>query len=1227
MSLRIGSQPAMKNTMKRRDTPLRMKLLDLTLIGLLGGAAPWAIAQDAGLQCDGQGCSKDGQTVVKIVSKGEQPAPEDDAGALQAQRRVEISQEVAGRSVSNRVMIDLPGGGMIWATEDPQLASPQLSVSAPGYAAFEQGRITKPISFNLYSNYAAFVQRYELLVFRGTDVDLVTPLAKLDVPVAANVPFTWDGAMSATDLREGEDLLYIVRAYGKDGNVDETTARRIQLLSDAEAELQQSSLRSAAVGDFAGLSNAEIQSRQLLAQSYGQDQLRQQNIRVYGSRVRVRGERMPESTSVSIGGQSVPIDNERKFVAEYLLPVGQHTLDVEIRDANNGTLNRPLTIDVTGKHFFMVALADVTVSDNSVSGAVVPVGIDDRYDEFLSEGRLAFYLKGKVQGKYLITAQADTREREVSELFSGFLEQDARDVFRRLDPDQYYPVYGDDSNAYRDVDTQGKFYVRIDWDKNQALWGNYQTGFSGTEYGQYVRSLYGAALSWRSHGTTSLGEPKAELRAFGSEAQTAPGHSEFLGTGGSLYYLRHTDLLPGSDVLVLETRDAASGRTEARSTLQRGVDYEIDELQGRILLTRPLSQIARDNLPSIIRDAPLDGFENRLIADYEYVPSGFSADNVTAGLRGKAWLGEHVAIGATYVDESRSSDDYSLQGADLTLQAGRGTYLKFEQARSESTGVPVFSSDNGGLSFSQLNPVGGNREGDARSIEARANFKELGWSERDWSMGAWHRDVDADFSVSRFDIGVPLTEYGAELAGQLSDSLRLYGRYSKSERGLDGFEQGNLQLQWAVNATDSFTTEIRRVTETIGGVDATGDLLAARYSKRFGGNFDLYGVAQLTLDDDGGAYADNDAFTLGARYLARNQSSVGAELTTGDRGDSATVDAEYRLTQDHAIYAGFTYSTDTTAGDGYFNTRQADGLTIGQRWRLSNQVNLYNESQFLKERNEQGIAHTFGMDFYPARGWTLGFTLQQAELENASGITDREAVSLSAGRVSPDTQWNSKLEFRRDSGAEQRTQWVSTNRFLHKFNPDWRVAWRFNYADTDDRLDPSADAKLIESNLGFAYRPVANDRLNLLGKVTYLHDLSSLGQDTLSDYDQRSLVFSLEGIYRLNDRWEVAGKAARREGEARLGRGTGVWFENSADYLAGQVRYDLIKRWDALVEYRWLQVDGGDSARKGWLVGVDRQFGDNFRVGVGYNFTEFSDNLTILDYDQEGWFLNLTGVY
>lgn len=1220
----------------RQVVKTRMKLLDYTLIGLLGTlpTVAWSQAPQAAeapavaLDCDTQGC-KDGDTaVLRVRSRGETDSQTGDDAQLQSDRRVDVVREDSARTeVRGRFTVDLPGGGVLWATEDPQLAAPELNVQASDLVEFADGRIVAPVRFMSYSNYPGFAEKYELLVYRGTDSDLVSPLATLPVPVAAMSDVEWDGALPAeARLREGDELQYVLRATGADGSVDETSPRRLQLVRPEDAERRRNQIVAEADSRFTGMDATQIENSKLTEETFGQGNLRQQNIAIYGSRVRIVGQDIPEGQTLRIDGRAFPVDLDRRFAAEFLLPVGQHQMDVEVGKGDD-VVRRTLDIDVSGHYLFAVALADVTVSDNSVSGAILPVGVDDKYDDMLTEGRLAFYLKGKIQGRYLITAQADTREQEIGQLFDGFLEPDVRDVFRRLDPDQFYPVYGDDSTSWSDTDSQGRMYVRVDWDKSQALWGNFSTGIARSDQVQYQRSLYGAAIDWRSRASTSLGDSRHEIRAFGSEMQSAPGHSEFLGTGGSLYYLRHTDVLPGSDNVVLELRDPTTGLTENRVVLLRDVDYEIDELQGRLLLTRPLQQIVRDNLPTITRDRPLDGFENILLVDYEYIPNGFSADQIAAGVAGRTWLGDHVAIGGSYIDEERSGDDYQLASVDLTLQAGRGTYIKLEQARSESTSAPVFYSDNGGLSFSRLDPLVGARDGEARSIDARVNLMEQGWTEREWTAGAWWRDVDGGFSVARLDDGQPVEEHGAEFAGQLNDDIRLSGRYSKASRGADGLEQAQLMAEWRLAEDNALTGELRGVTETMGGVEASGMLAAVKYTHRISSSVDLYGVAQVTVDDDGGQYADNDAYTLGGRYLFGNNSTVGAEVSTGDRGDSASLNAEYRLTDMHSLYGAYTYSTDTTAGDPLFGTGSPAGLTLGQRWRITDRVSLYNESQYLTEGNETGIAHTYGMDFFPGLGWTLGFTLQKGELESTLGLVDRRAASVSAGRTSDWLLWNSKLEYREDTGVEQRTQWVSTNRANWKVNEDWRLAARFNYGDTEDRIDALADARFVEGSLGFAYRPAANDRLNVLGKYTYLYDLSSLGQDTYADYDQRSHILSLEGIYRLTPAWEMAGKLAHRAGEARAARGLAPWFDTTADFAAVQGRFQLRAKWDALAEYRWLRVDENDSMQNGWLVGVDRHLGENFRLGVGYNFTSFSDNLTVLDYDQEGWFLNVTGTY
>lgn len=1229
--------------MKKKQLHRAVTLALAALASLPALAQQQATPQTTTVDCGADGCQQDGEVLLKVRTRGEeQPKTQDaptNSPALQPDRRVTVQagEDGPGRATAvGKWSIQLPDGGVIWATEDPDLGRPEMTMSATSMLAFDGGRITKPVRFYGYSNYGAFIKRAEVLVFDARDADLVTPIATIPLQLGTVMEAEWDGQLTgATNLRPGDELVYIVRAWSDEKTYDETFPQRMQLLRPEEVEAANLRLQNTLDPNRFGSLSAEAAERlRLIEGSFGQNSLRRQNIPVYGSRVRVQGRNIPERTSLTINGQTIPVDLERKFVAEYLLPIGKHTLDVKVGGAGlagDAAIEHQLDVDVSGRYFFGVALADVTFSKNSVSGSVAGQDPDGRFDkDSLTEGRLAFYLKGKAKGKYLITAQADTQEQEISRMFKGFWEAYPQDVFRRLDPDRYYPVYGDDSTLYRDVDTMGKVYLRVDWDQNQALWGNYYTGLTGTEYAQYARSLYGAAFTWRSARTTEYAEPGTFVRAFGSQTQSAPGHSEFIGTGGSLYYLKHTDVLPGSDRVTLEVRDGLTGRVEQRVELLRGVDYEIDEYQGRIILTRPLATVTRENVRTLTRDTPLDGYSQVLLVDYEYVPTGFHSDEVAAGVRGKHWFGDHVGVGVTYVEDNSGGENYRLAGADVTLQAGRGTYLKLEQARSRATSAPVFFSDNGGLSFTRMNPLQPGGEGTASAVEARVNAKELGWTQREWSAGAWWRQVDAGFSVARLDTGYDIEERGVEVLGDVTDALRIYARASRADRGPESLAQAQLTADWRINDKVTLSAELRRVEEDRVGFNTAGTLLAMRYLQRIGSALDVYGIAQVTLDDDGGTYADNNAFTAGARYNFANLSTVGGEVTVGDRGNAAQINGEWRLSPEHSFYGSYTYSTDTTRYDPMFNPRVTPGWTLGQRWRLSNQVTLFNESQFLKAPYESGLAHTFGMDFYPALGWNAGFTLQTATLDRDVGEVERKAISVHGGRTSDAMQWQSKLEYRKDTGLEQREQWVTTNWLSWKASESWRWAARFNYSDTQDELNAIAGAKFVEGNVGFAWRPWNSTRYALFGKYTYLYDVSSLPQigDNVAYYDQRSRVLSVEGVYHPSHNWEYAAKLARREGEVRMGRLAGEWLDSGATFAAIQARYGIGNTdWNVLGEYRWLEVDNGGGTRSGALFGVDRDITNNFRIGVGYNFTDFSDNLTDFDYRHKGWFLNVVGRY
>ena len=62
-----------------------------------------------------------------------------------------------------------------------------------------------------------------------------------------------------------------------------------------------------------------------------------------------------------------------------------------------------------------------------------------------------------------------------------------------------------------------------------------------------------------------------------------------------------------------------------------------------------------------------------------------------------------------------------------------------------------------------------------------------------------------------------------------------------------------------------------------------------------------------------------------------------------------------------------------------------------------------------------------------------------------------------------------------------------------------------------------------------------------------------------------------------------------------------------------------------MVEARMLSLPDVSQQRRGALATIYRRLGQNLKVGVGYNFTDFSDDLTDLSYDHKGVFVNIVG--
>ncbi|MCP5178450.1 MAG: DUF11 domain-containing protein [Pseudomonadales bacterium] len=971
-----------------------------------------------------------------------------------------------------------------------------------------------------------------------------------------------------------------------------------------------------------------------LALALARNDLASHTIPVYGSRLRVQGSELGAGYRIDVLGNMTVVDDSGRFASETLLPVGHHVIPLIVESPDGDAMHHDLAMDITGNYRFLVALADLTLSDNSITGAVQPLSTDDHYDDgMLLEGRLAFYLKGKVQGKYLVTAQLDTREEALKDIFDDIHRKDARSLFRRLDPDRYYPVYGDDSTTIADVNTYGRMYARVEWDHNEVVWGNYETGLTGNELLQYSRGLYGARGHYESPGTTGYGDRRTSATGFVSENQTALGHSEFLGTGGSLYYLRHTDLLPGSDKARVEIRDPRSNRVIDNRTLQQGMDYEIDELQGRVVLSRPLMQMAQASAPSLVSEGSLAGNEVVLVVDYEYVPDSFDANQLVVGGSARQWLGDHVAVGGTLVKEGRSGDDYALGGVDVTLKGGENTWAKVEYGRSEATQTNRYLSTDGGMTFSSINTGTASRDGDAMSVDIHVNAGDFG-GPVNWITNAWAKDVDDHYSVARRDDGANVKEAGVETQMPLGDKWKVGARATHYEvAGRANEDRVAATVERKVGDRGRLTAETQHAeseTPTLGNAKAT--LGAVQYEHRITEGLVVYGGGQLTLDASSN-YDNNDQAVVGARVSVTEATQAEVELRDGHRGSGALAGVEHRLNTAHTLYGTVTHSTDTTEDPFLVATGPSlmesigTNFTAGHRWTPNDRMQLFTEGQFNRGPMGSGLGHAFGLDYALPHGWNAGFTLQDNELQTAAGMVDRSAYSLGVGYSGERLRYASRLEYRDDNGPGlSAIQWLTTNRADYRFSDNYRAAARFNFGRTENDITGANDGRLVEASVGIAYRPVGNNRLNWLTKYTYVYDLQSVGQEN-ADTDRRLQVLSWEGIYKLTPQFDLGVKLAEREGEVRIDRDAGGWFGSRATFAAGSVRWHVLRNWDALVEYRWLNVDESDSNRAGWLVSVDRQIGDYFSVGIGYSFVDFSDDLTQVDYDFKGWFLNAVGKY
>ncbi len=877
-----------------------------------------------------------------------------------------------------------------------------------------------------------------------------------------------------------------------------------------------------------------------------------------------------------------------------------------------------------------------------------------------TETNIDAFARGKVNCTCAVTGRLSLDDDDgFDNLFRLRNSGSPNEIFRNLDQDRYYPTYGDGSTTLETTPTLSPVYARIDCNQYNAVLGNFNTGFTGTEFAQYNRSLFGGKGVFNSRSTTRFGDSRYQLASFASNPETAFGHETHRATGGSVYYLRETNIVFGSAKARIEVRDRDSDRVIENVALRPGRDYEIDELQGRIILTRPLNQVVDQANPSLIKDEPLDGNRVFILIDYEFLPTGFEADNLTAGFRTRAWATDNVGAGLTAVTEQRDLENYQLLGADVILKGGNSTYVKAEFVETESNQTYNSTiSDDGGLTFTPPTASIGT-SGMAMGLESRLDLRDF--SEVDGQISGWWRKLDAGYSPSRLGADRDVTSFGAEAMWNSTDHFQLAARASSLDKdGLGRQDRYSAQVDYdpgIYNVAAEIQYQSNELDDLLLGkssaVTATTEdayLAAVKVGRDFGSRQNIYTLLQTSFAESN-TYAKNDRAAVGIRSRISDKLSLRSEVGTGSRGfgmvgqadiyftrfsitsaasvgalPGARVGGAWRVSNERLVYGNYTMSTDR-------NDDQRGAVTLGQRMELSNQVNLFSEGQFVRGTQHVSLAHAYGIDYAPIQEVNVGASLQLSDLDNAaSGQNDRDAVSVWASLESARVSAQSRVEFRRDGGLVTRRQFVLAERGEFRINPSSTLLGKLNHAVTTDDLDRINPGRFTEGALGFSYRPVRHNNMNLLSKLIYLYDLPSIGQSLLRPA-QRATVVSAETTYRISKdhTWSAGSKFATRRGAMRLSRTGNDWLDSDKSLAIMQIRFrpripkinsTIV---DAVAEYRILWSAEDEQKRHGILVGAFRELHKYMTLGAGYNFSGFSDDLTNVDINEHGWFVSFTG--
>lgn len=1066
-------------------------------------------------------------------------------------------------------------------------ARPVLNVSTADMRS--RYRAGQAIGFRTASNYPGWIARAEVIV---TDPDRPGhPIAVL--PARPNGLTEW--VMPADGPQE---LLYVLRVHDRSGRYDETAPLP---LTRASAPLEGPELTGP-----------------IIAAGEGEDRTARRTIPVRGAVVTVSGQDLPAGARLTVLGEAVTPDADRRFVLQRILPPGEHDLDIAM-----GSQSQTHRVTVPQRELFATGIAEITL------------GRDSATDGSWRYGRVAGFVQGVLADGTKLTGSVDTRDTELRDMFRHGTRRFPDQVLRQIEDRDVWVATGDDSTVEDLAPTSGRLFLRLENDRGHALWGDFRPEGDLDRMVRSDRTLYGASAGWQSPETAADGSPRGRISAYAASTARLSQRDVFRGTGGSTYFLSHRDIESGTETLLVELRDRVSNTIVSSRRLVEGRDYRIDYVQGVVILNAPLSPSASG--PGLVGDGTLGDRIVNLVAQYDYVPANGVGAGDSHGARAETWVTPHLRFGATLAQEAAGGADNRLGGADLLWKRNEDSWLSAEIAESEGPGFGQTLSLTGGLDLDPASPTAGAKGLRARGthVEGRLDLAEIGgaghvsafWDRRDagftapdWNVTVGQRSAGLDGQVG---IG-PATAltFGAtrfrDDAGKRDDRARI---------GIDHRLSRHWQIEAELAHRDRANPGSLVVGENGRGTDA-----AARLTWHRDDDLSAWIFGQASLSRSGDMRRD-DRVGVGAEAAVSDRLRALAEVSQGTQGAAGQAQLTWAASAAGSYTLG--WREDPTQVDNLASGERR-GLTFGAQRQINRAWTYTTETIRSGIASRRSLASTHGVSYTPDERWRHDAGLITGRVLEPDGTTMRRSGLSLGTQFSNGEDQAAKLrgEWRRERSDDPlrlaaRQSWMVTGEFTWRTGDDWRLVGALD-AVISRGEDELRDGRYVEAMLGYAYRPIDSDRLNALLSYTYLEDLPGADQVNIDGETdgprQRSHILNAAFSYDLDQRWTLGGKYGFRT-RRQADRDRSDQVTSTAHLAVLRADYRIVHLWDAMAELRVLHAPRASMTEYGALLAVYREIGPNARIGIGYAWGGVSDDLRGVEPAKRGVFVNLIGKF